>query len=172
MRLHGEPTSRTAGFTLVEGLIVLAIIVVVGGVGFFAYHKHNQAHAAGWTTIASSGHPNNNLFTSVKGCKVVLDPVRGFPRDQVYFQATRKPIPASGYPYIHTLYVGSTTGGTPTKDSTWGSNNVNEVSFTVNPDVTEVALDYDVASSATKSITGLAYNAYLWPSSLATCNFN
>jgi hypothetical protein len=72
MKISKKPLNNR-GFSHVEILLLLVVIAVVAGAGFFVFKHQNKAHAAAWTTLAWDDSTDKSGQVSAKACKVVIN---------------------------------------------------------------------------------------------------
>ncbi|HSX32955.1 MAG TPA: hypothetical protein VLF91_01315 [Candidatus Saccharimonadales bacterium] len=57
------------GFSVIEALLVVAVLAVVGGVSFMLYARNHQVHASGWTTFYADPGLRHSYTPTVRGCR-------------------------------------------------------------------------------------------------------
>jgi len=123
MKFLSDQMSTEKGFSLMEALVIVVIVAVVGGLGFFAYSRHDQAHAS--STVIYPVSDSNFPYTlpRLTGCKTLISS-----KTQVRTTMTRP----SGSPLISYGFTVDYTDGTQSRFSstqTWYSN-TNSTTFT------------------------------------------
>lgn len=158
-----KKVTNASGFTLIEALIVVAIVAVVGGVGLFAYHRYNQAHASGWTAIGVQYTPPKDAKVKIPtliGCKVLLSATKTKPaQTQLYLQMTRSTS------LVKDFYVSTSSTSLLSYGSSW-VNNISKRTVTFDSSSTKVEVSYHYGQGA---------YLYLYPTSqppVGNCNVN
>ena len=125
------------GFSVIEGLIVLVVVVALGFTGYFVFSSKNTnsgtAHAGSWTNLI--GGSNQQVSENVYGCVDKLSSSKWL----VKGLATLTPATSNSSHYSMSIIDwASQTGGSTLNDKsshTWWDNDVTEVQFYVNPNV-------------------------------------
>ena len=127
------------GFSVIEGLIVLVVVVALGFTGYFVFSSKNTnsgtAHAGSWTNLIYEAPNNKSVAENVYACVDKLSSSKWL----VKGLATLTPATSNSSHYSMSIIDwASQTGGSTLNDKsshTWWDNDVTEVQFYVNPNV-------------------------------------
>jgi hypothetical protein len=136
MKLLSRKKLNIKGFSHVEALLVLVVLVAIVAVGGLVYSHHNKAHAGGWQYmgVASAGslRDGNSVSVTVIACKTLSGSTWIVKSD---YELSRAASPANAY--VAYEYDGSSRSAArpaSVSSSSWSSNQFASTQLrTINP---------------------------------------
>jgi len=170
MKFLGDKASNNKGFSLVETLIIVAIIAVVGGAGFFAFARYRTAHATSWTTIYPRAADNYSPTPSLLGCKTVVSSTQ----TRIYLRMTKSVNSTIVRQVAYIKYSDGTGSGYILGTTTWSGSTVNVLATTAYKKINYILTFFDTAPYFTRhgfgaAVTGSTTFTEYTPQLLTNC---